>query len=82
MSDARNGVRTLVVGAGSAGTMAAVEMAGKPEHGYVVVGFLDDDPGKLGDEIGGAPVLGRIADLVAVAKKHDVDEVVIAITSA
>ncbi len=75
-------VRTLVVGAGSAGTMAATEMARRPEHGYIVAGFLDDDPAKLGQTIAGAPVLGTIADLSVVAAEHDIQEVVIAIPSA
>ena len=75
-------VRTLVVGAGSAGSMAATEMARRPEHGYVVAGFLDDDPAKLGQTIAGAPVLGTIADLSVVAAELDIQEVVIAIPSA
>jgi FlaA1/EpsC-like NDP-sugar epimerase len=75
-------VRTLVVGAGSAGSMAATEMARRPEHGYIVAGFLDDDPAKLGQTIAGAPVLGTIADLTVVAAEHDIQEVVIAIPSA
>ena len=75
-------VRTLVVGAGSAGTMAATAMAKRPEQGYVVAGFLDDDPAKLGQTIAGAPVLGTIADLTVVAAEHDIQEVVIAIPSA
>jgi FlaA1/EpsC-like NDP-sugar epimerase len=75
-------VRTLVVGAGSAGSMAATEMARRPEHGYIVAGFLDDDPAKLGQTIAGAPVLGTIADLSVVAAEHDIQEVVIAIPSA
>jgi FlaA1/EpsC-like NDP-sugar epimerase len=75
-------VRTLIVGAGEAGRMAASEMASRPEHGYVVVGFLDDDPAKQGRTIAGAPVLGTVSDLVEVCAEHDVQEIVIAIPSA
>ena len=82
MSERDDRVRTLVVGAGSAGTMAATEMAARPEHGYVVVGFLDDDVEKQGQTVAGAPVLGTIADLMELAGKHEVQEVVIAIPSA
>jgi FlaA1/EpsC-like NDP-sugar epimerase len=82
MNEETKSVRTLVVGAGSAGTMAAKEMAARPEHGYVVVGFLDDDEAKQGLTIAGAPVLGRIPDLLTVASEHDIQEVVIAIPSA
>ena len=82
MNEQDKRVRTLVVGAGSAGTMAATEMAVRLEQGYVVVGFLDDDPAKLGQMIAGAPVLGVIADLTTVVVEHEIQEVVIAIPSA
>jgi len=59
-----------------------VEMGARPDEGYAVVGFLDDDPSKLGAEVVGAPVLGRIGDLVAVASEHRVGQIVIAIPSA
>ncbi len=75
-------VSTLIVGAGAAGSMVAREMAARPDQGYTVIGFLDDDPEKLGAEVAGAPVLGRVGDLVAVAREHDVDHIVIAIPSA
>ncbi len=82
MNETRETIRTLIAGAGAAGRMTAQAMAQRPEHGYVVVGFLDDDPAKLGSEIVGAPVLGQIGDLVAVAEEHDIQEIVIAIPSA
>jgi len=82
MNEQDKRVRTLVVGAGSAGTMAATEMAVRLEQGYIVVGFLDDDPAKQGQTIAGAPVLGTIADLGTVVVEHDIQEVVIAIPSA
>jgi FlaA1/EpsC-like NDP-sugar epimerase len=75
-------VRALIVGAGSAGGMVAAEMASRPDGGHVVVGFLDDDASKIGTSIAGAPVLGRINDLVAKIAEHGVDEIVIAIPSA
>lgn len=62
--------------------MVAQEMAARPEHGYVAVGFLDDDPAKLGGTVAGAPVLGPIGDLVSVVREHDIGHIVIAIPSA
>ncbi len=75
-------IRTLIVGAGAAGTMVATEMANRPGEGYVVAGFLDDDPAKLGERVGGAPVLGPIGDLVSLTAEHDIGHIVIAIPSA
>jgi FlaA1/EpsC-like NDP-sugar epimerase len=62
--------------------MVAREMAARPDQGYTVVGFLDDDPSKLGTSVAGAPVLGQIGDLVAVAAEREVGQIVIAIPSA
>jgi FlaA1/EpsC-like NDP-sugar epimerase len=75
-------VRTLVVGAGAAGTMVAIEMAMRPEHGYVVAGFLDDDPSKIGETVAGVPVLGPIGDLVSMVDEHSIQHIVFAIPSA
>ena len=75
-------IRALIVGAGVAGAMVSQEMVERPEGGYVVVGFLDDDPTKTGTTVSGAPVLGRVADLVDVVASRGVDEIVIAIPSA
>jgi FlaA1/EpsC-like NDP-sugar epimerase len=81
-SDRTNPIRVLIVGAGVAGQMVAQVMAEAPEHGYVVIGFLDDAPEKLGQTISGTPVLGRIGELVAVAQEHEAEEIVIAIPTA
>jgi len=70
------------VGAGAAGRMVATEMATRPEQGYVVVGFLDDDPAKVGEIVAGSPVLGPVGDLVSVGAEHDVQHIIIAIPSA
>ncbi len=82
MSDEAGKTRTLIVGAGAAGGMVAEEMRLRPEQGYAVVGFLDDDEGKIGTEVAGLPVLGRITDLIAIARDERIDQVVIAIPSA
>lgn len=74
--------RVLIIGAGEAGTMIAREMLRHPEAGLLPVGFLDDDPGKIGTTFVGYPVFGRVDLLAAVTKKMAVDEILIAIPSA
>jgi FlaA1/EpsC-like NDP-sugar epimerase len=74
--------RAVIVGAGAAGRMVAEEMRLRPEHGYRVVGFLDDDPGKQGREISDIPVLGSISDLCEIIKVQSISEIVIAMPSA
>ena len=74
--------RVLIVGAGAAGQMIAREISENGSLGMEQVGFIDDDPAKIGARIQGAKVLGgheRIGDL---CEKYQVDEIVIAIPSA
>lgn len=76
--DARRRVRrVLLVGAGSAGNLAAQELRRQGGRRLAVVGFLDDDPAKRHARIQGRAVLGAIGDLSAVVRKNAVDEVVI-----
>ena len=49
--------RALVLGAGEA---ARLLVAGIHQQGWIVLGFLDDDPLKQGARIAGVPVLGPI----------------------
>lgn len=74
--------RVLVAGAGEAGTMIVREMLRHPEAGLIPVGFLDDDPEKVGTTFVGYPVFGAIGRLPSVVKATGVDEVLIAIPSA
>ena len=69
--------RLLLVGAGRAGVMAANEISANP---YVQpVGFLDDDPKKIGSVINGVRVLGALDSLPSVVARNEVEEVVICI---
>ncbi|OKJ11773.1 polysaccharide biosynthesis protein [Kitasatospora sp. CB01950] len=73
------GLRTLVVGAGSAGTALVRDLDRTPEFGLTPVGVLDDDPVKAGRNVSGSPVLGPLADLTAHALAHRAQVVVLAI---
>ena len=72
----------LFVGAGSVGNMAAREFRRKNAGDMRVIGFVDDDRSKRDAQIQGYPVLGTINDLPQIVRRHDVDEVVIAIAHA
>jgi FlaA1/EpsC-like NDP-sugar epimerase len=76
------GKRVLVIGAGDAGEMIVRDMRHNPRHGYQPVGFVDDDPGKRGEQIHGVPVLGGRADLARIIEKTRPDDVLIAMPSA
>lgn len=72
-------VPTFIVGADDAGeSLLRAIIRGNGKLGYQVVGFLDDDPKRVGARIGGVPVLGTIDRMRELAKKHQVSDVLIA----
>lgn len=75
------GRRTLIVGAGEAGSMLAKEMLRLPT-GYRPVAFVDDDSSKIGTTIQGVRVMGGIPDVANVAGQVDAQDIVIAVPSA
>ncbi len=74
------GRRVMIVGAGWAGRTLALLLARYDTANYRAVGFIDDDSAKQGNRIDGLPVLGGSADLVHMARAHQIDEVAVAIT--
>src|SRR5262249_54039619 len=74
--------RVLVVGAGDAGTMVVRELQRNPQLGMETVGFLDDNPAKVGKRIYGLPVLGTLGSLARIAKIGRIEEVIIAMPTA
>jgi FlaA1/EpsC-like NDP-sugar epimerase len=75
-------VRTLVMGAGSAGAMIVREMRENPQLGINVVGFLDDDPLKHRMRIHGVLVVGSHYDLPRLVREYHVEQVIIAMPTA
>jgi FlaA1/EpsC-like NDP-sugar epimerase len=75
-------LRVLLIGAGQAGVMVAKEIANRPDLGLRAVGFLDDDPAKIGMSIGGVPVLAATSDVAAVAARKHVKRALITIANA
>jgi FlaA1/EpsC-like NDP-sugar epimerase len=75
------GVRCLIIGAGEAGRSLARDLRRTPEFGLVPVGFLDDNPAKVRRRVAGLKVFGATGDLSAVAERHRVAAVIVAIPS-
>jgi len=78
----RGGRAVIIVGAGDAGEMMLREMRTHQHLGYNVVGFVDDDPRKLGTKIHDVPVLGTTHDIGHVVKRSGAEEIIVAIRSA
>lgn len=76
-----NGEKTLIYGAGSAGQGVLKRVLADAEMKLSVVGFIDDDPQKIGKSILGFKVLGGIADLENVVRDYEIRQIVIGIPS-
>jgi len=73
--------RTLLIGAGRAGSMVASEVSRRPDVPMVFVGFVDDDPVKVGTIIQGVKVVGDTHSLAALVKSLEVEQVIITMAS-
>ena len=76
------GKRVLLAGAGDAGQIVAREIHQSKFVQDNLIGFVDDDPAKIGTIIHGVEVLGSIGDIPDIARKFDVEEVIIAMPTA
>ncbi len=74
--------KVLIVGAGAAGIGVLRELHSHPEKGYLPIGFIDDNSQKVGKSIAGLEVLGTTRDLTYIARKREIEEVIIAMPSA
>jgi FlaA1/EpsC-like NDP-sugar epimerase len=81
-TEKRARVPTLLIGAGRAGVLVAKEISGRPDLGIQPIGFLDDDPVKIGTVVHGVPVLGRIDQIATVAAKYHAKQTLVTIADA
>lgn len=73
-------VRTLVVGAGSGGSLF-VNTVLSSKSDIEIVGIIDADPNKYGTYVHGIKVLGNRNDIPQIVQNYSVDQVTIAIPS-
>ncbi len=80
MSSAAGVKRVIIIGADRAGEVLARDL--QRDSDYTVVGFVDDKPGLRGAVINGRPVLGRLDELVTLAREAAVEMLLIALPEA
>ncbi len=74
-------VKILIIGAGVGGKLVCEYLLENPHLNYHIIGFVDDDPLKIGKDIHKIPVLGSISNINNILSKTDADEILIAIPS-
>ncbi len=76
------GKNLLIIGAGDCGEHIYREIRENPRLRYNVIGFIDDEPAKVGKKIHGTPVLGKTSELNKIVPRFKADEALIAIPSS
>ncbi|MFQ5412188.1 MAG: nucleoside-diphosphate sugar epimerase/dehydratase, partial [Phycisphaerae bacterium] len=67
-------LQCLIVGAGDTGEALLREILRMRVERYAVVGFLDDESTKLGTQIHGVTVLGRLDEARSFCERYQIDE--------
>ncbi|MDA2935683.1 polysaccharide biosynthesis protein [Patescibacteria group bacterium AH-259-L05] len=78
----RKGIPVVIIGAGDAGEQLSRHILSSKNSPYAPVGFIDDNPMKQGVLIHGVKVLGTRKNIPDIIKKHNVEELIIAMPSA
>ncbi|WHY76649.1 nucleoside-diphosphate sugar epimerase/dehydratase [Neobacillus sp. WH10] len=81
MNKTENKKRTLIVGAGAAGTMVARQLLKNQEADLLPIGFIDDDIHKQKLDILGMPVVGGVRSIKEVVPNLRIENIIIAIPS-
>jgi len=69
--------RVVIVGAGEVGRTVMRTIVARPELGYQIVGFVDDNPQKGWTDIGRLKAMGPLRNLARLIEEEAVDEVII-----
>ena len=72
----------IIIGAGDAGHLLLRELDKSQFKEYKIIGFIDDDPAKLGKKIKQFTVLGNTNQIPSIVKENNIDLSIIAIPSA
>ena len=72
-------IRTMIIGAGSAGYMIVREMENSKHLNRVIPCIIDDDKKKIGTVMQGVPIVGGCDTIIENVDKYDIEEIVVAI---
>lgn len=75
-------IKSLIIGAGDGGYFLLREINSNPLYENKVIGFIDDDKGKIGRFINGVKILGTCQDIESIVSNYEIKTIFIAIPSA
>jgi exopolysaccharide biosynthesis polyprenyl glycosylphosphotransferase len=78
---ANNQRRVLIIGAGNAGSALANVVAELEPKPFNLLGFIDDDPSKLGTTLNGFPIIGNHTNVLGLVTKQGITDLILAITN-
>src|SRR5437879_870716 len=73
------GERILIVGSGPFAIEVARETLHRPDAGFRIVGFVDNDPKLIGKSLINPKVIGLTSELASLVKRESIDRIVVAI---
>ena len=73
------GERMLIIGTDAAARTVVRQVLAQQDFPYQVVGFIDDDPARMGESVVNPRVVGTSADIAAVVAARNVDLIVVAL---
>jgi undecaprenyl-phosphate galactose phosphotransferase len=74
--------RVLILGAGETGKLIARAIVREPNYGYDVVGYLDDDPAKVGSLLDGVKVHRGVDNAERYLTRSQISDLIIAMPGA
>lgn len=74
--------RVLVVGAGKAGKTLAEVLVSQNPPPFALIGFVDDDPQKLGQSVCDFPIISQSFELLDIIDTQKISDIVVAISGA
>ncbi|HEX6463659.1 MAG TPA: exopolysaccharide biosynthesis polyprenyl glycosylphosphotransferase, partial [Vicinamibacterales bacterium] len=69
--------RVLFVGTGETARTVARQILSQHDFAYRIVGFIDDDPSRVGERIVNPAIVGTPADIDRLVAQHHVDRIVV-----
>jgi sugar transferase (PEP-CTERM system associated) len=72
--------RILVVGTGETARKVVRQILDQREFAYRVVGFIDDDPARIGERIVNPGIVGTPADIPSLIARHQIDRIIVGLS--